>query len=96
MRAQRLILAVLAPAFTARASDKTLLIELEPRIAALPADVSASGAVVVGACASAKPRSDRSTSVQPVKRFSTFQVLSPWRSRTTLYMGLSSPAIACR
>src|SRR5204862_190663 len=34
--------------------------------------------------ASARPRSDRSTSVQPVKRFSLFQVLSPWRSRTTL------------
>jgi hypothetical protein len=38
MWAQRLIRAVLlAPAFTARAGDKTLLIELEPRSAALPA-----------------------------------------------------------
>src|SRR5262249_3792823 len=35
-------------------------------------------------------RSDRSTSVQPVKRFSRFQVLSPWRRRTTLYMPVSS------
>src|SRR6185295_17880610 len=34
--------------------------------------------------ASSRPRSVRSTSVQPVKRFSLFQVLSPWRSRTTL------------
>ena len=32
------------------------------------------------------PRSDRSTSVQPVKRFSLFQVLSPWRSRTSVCM----------
>jgi|SRR5688572_1700140 len=39
MRAQRLILRLIAPAFTARASDKTLLIELEPRSAALPAGV---------------------------------------------------------
>src|SRR6185436_512251 len=34
--------------------------------------------------ASARPFSVRSTSVQPVKRFSLFQVLSPWRSSTTL------------
>src|SRR5580765_7934169 len=32
------------------------------------------------------PRSVRSTSVHPVKRFSWFQVLSPWRSRTSLCM----------
>src|SRR5665647_1991170 len=31
----------------------------------------------------------RSTSVQPVKRFSWFQVDSPWRIRTSLYMGES-------
>src|SRR3954464_6069631 len=36
--------------------------------------------------ASSTPRSVRSTSVQPVNRFSLFHVLSPWRSRTTLYM----------
>ena len=36
--------------------------------------------------ASSRPLSERSTSVQPVKRFSLFQVLSPWRSRTSLYM----------
>ena len=35
------------------------------------------------ACASSRPVSDRSTSVQPVNRFSLFQVLSPWRSSTT-------------
>ena len=35
------------------------------------------------ACASARPLSDRSTSVQPVNRFSRFQMLSPWRSRTS-------------
>ena len=47
----RLLLAVmlLAPTLTARASDKAVLIELEQRSAALPAGVSASGAVVVGA-----------------------------------------------
>src|ERR1700694_1137390 len=34
------------------------------------------------ACAaSARPETDRSTSVQPVNRFSTFQVLWPWRTR---------------
>src|SRR6185436_13026013 len=36
--------------------------------------------------ASFRPFSDRSTSVQPVNRFSLFHVLSPWRSRTILYM----------
>jgi probable HAF family extracellular repeat protein len=36
------------PALTARADDKTLLIELEPRSAALPAAISAAGTVVVG------------------------------------------------
>ena len=48
---KRLLLAVmlLVPALTARASDKTLLIELEQRSGALPGGVSASGAVVVGA-----------------------------------------------
>ena len=48
MRTKRLLLAVmlLAPTFMARASDKTLLIELEPRSEALPGGVSAGGAVV--------------------------------------------------
>src|SRR5574343_878753 len=32
------------------------------------------------------PTGVRSTSVQPVKRFSRFQVDSPWRIRTSLYM----------
>src|SRR5678815_5003297 len=32
------------------------------------------------------PFSVRSTSVQPVKRFSRFQVDSPWRIRTSLYI----------
>src|SRR5437588_5878175 len=32
--------------------------------------------------ASFSPRSERSTSTQPVNRFSRFQVLSPWRRRT--------------
>src|SRR3954463_3037856 len=41
--------------------------------------------------ASALPCSERSTSVQPVNRFSLFQMLSPWRSSTILVMG--SPAI---
>jgi magnesium-transporting ATPase (P-type) len=36
--------------------------------------------------ASSRPFSERSTSVQPVNRFSLFQMLSPWRSRTTLYI----------
>src|SRR5262245_1666275 len=39
--------------------------------------------------ASASPLSDRSTSVQPVNRFSLFHSLSPWRSSTTLDMELS-------
>src|SRR5687767_677785 len=34
--------------------------------------------------ASSRPRSERSTSVHPVNRFSLFQVLSPWRSRTSV------------
>ena len=34
----------------------------------------------------ARPRSDRSTSVHPVNRFSLFHVLSPWRSRTSVIM----------
>ncbi|MNW22794.1 hypothetical protein D3C71_2245040 [compost metagenome] len=34
----------------------------------------------------AAPVSVRSTSTQPVKRFSRFQVDSPWRMRTSLYM----------
>src|SRR5262245_25189411 len=34
--------------------------------------------------ASSRPRSVRSTSVHPVKRFSLFHVLSPWRSSTSL------------
>src|SRR5688572_14914679 len=37
-------------------------------------------------CASATPFGVRSTSVQPVKRFSRFHVLSPWRSRTSFIM----------
>src|SRR5882762_2063983 len=37
------------------------------------------------ACAaSARPETDKSTSVQPVNRFSTFQVLWPWRTRMSL------------
>ncbi len=39
-------------------------------------------------CACATPWSVRSTSVQPVKRFSRFQVDSPWRIRTSLCMRL--------
>ena len=50
MHVNRLLLSMmlLVPAFTARASDKALLIELEQRSGALPNAVSASGAVVVG------------------------------------------------
>ncbi len=53
MRAKRVLLAVmlLAPTLTAGASDKTLLIELDPRSGALPEGVSAGGAVVVGGSA---------------------------------------------
>src|SRR5215468_8789828 len=40
--------------------------------------------------ASARPLSVRSTSVQPVNRFSWFHVDSPCRSRTTLYISLAS------
>src|SRR5512144_1168467 len=36
--------------------------------------------------ASSRPASVRSTSVQPVKRFSLFHWLSPWRRSTSLYM----------
>ena len=36
--------------------------------------------------ASSTPLAVRSTSVQPVKRFSWFHVLSPWRSSTSLFM----------
>jgi hypothetical protein len=38
------------------------------------------------------------TSVQPVKRFSLFQALSPWRSRTIFFMQASwgCPVIAHR
>src|SRR5258705_1762410 len=43
--------------------------------------------------ASSTPRRVRSTSVQPVKRFSMFQTDSPWRNRTTLYMGASRAAL---
>jgi probable HAF family extracellular repeat protein len=50
MRAKRLLvmLVLLAPALTARADDKTLLIELEQRSSALPSAMSATGTVVVG------------------------------------------------
>jgi probable HAF family extracellular repeat protein len=50
MRGNRVLLwmLLLVPAFTARASDKPLLIELEQRSDGLPASVSASGAVVAG------------------------------------------------
>jgi hypothetical protein len=50
MRAKRLLvmLVLVAPALTARADDKTLLIELEQRSSALPAATSATGTVVVG------------------------------------------------
>ena len=53
MRGKRVILSLLllVPAFAVRASDKALLIELDPRSAALPAGVSASGAVVAGSLA---------------------------------------------
>src|SRR5208337_1493187 len=50
--------------------------------------------------ASCLPLSDRSTSVQPVNRFSLFQTLSLWRSRTTLcismlpFLAPSSPALS--
>src|SRR3954453_11601735 len=36
--------------------------------------------------ASSRPRSERATSTQPVKRFSAFQTLSPWRSRTRVWV----------
>src|SRR3954453_4218576 len=42
------------------------------------------------AFASERPVSDRSTSVQPVKRFSLFHVLSPCRSNTSLCIGESA------
>ena len=50
MRARRLVLAVLVvvPTLTARASDKALLIELDPRTRLFPSGVSATGAIVVG------------------------------------------------
>ena len=50
MPGKRLLLAVmlLTPMLTAGANAQTLLIELDQRSAALPASVSASGAVVVG------------------------------------------------
>src|SRR5204862_426746 len=51
MRVKRLLCAVMLLAATvmARASDKTLLIQLDPRSTALPNGVSAGGTVVVGA-----------------------------------------------
>jgi len=50
MRAKRLILvlALSAATLSVRASDKTLLIEIEPRTRLFPASVSATGAVLVG------------------------------------------------
>src|SRR5436190_4459952 len=45
-------------------------------------------------CASKRPRSERSTSFQPVNRFSLFHVLSPWRRRTTLNMELPQRRLA--
>ena len=50
MRAKRLILTllVIVPTVTARASDKALLIELDPRTRLFPSGVSATGAIVVG------------------------------------------------
>jgi hypothetical protein len=39
----------------------------------------------VRACST--PLAERSTSTQPVKRFSRFQSDSPWRSRTSLKAG---------
>src|SRR5687767_7065652 len=55
MRGNRLLLSLmlLVPAFTAGASDQTLLIEMEPGSTAQPTAVSASGAVVAGALATA-------------------------------------------
>ena len=43
--------------------------------------------------ASAMPCGVRSTSVQPVKRFSLFHVLSPWRSRTICFIYRSSASL---
>lgn len=43
-----LVSLLLAPTWSGEASDKTVLIELEPGSAALPSSVSACGAVVVG------------------------------------------------
>ena len=53
MRTGALILALLmlAPTWSGEASDKAVLIELEPRSAAQPLSVSAGGAVVVGGLA---------------------------------------------
>ena len=42
----------------------------------------------------ARPLSFRSTSVQPVNRFSWFQTLSPWRSRTSRCIDSLGPAQA--
>src|SRR5688572_25629523 len=64
------------------------------RIARLSTDVYASSKVkpsalssFPAACASSLPFSERSTSFQPVKRFSLFHSLSPWRIKTSLCMG---------
>src|SRR5215469_12360834 len=43
--------------------------------------------------ASSRPCADRSTSVQPVNRFSTFQMLWPWRTRIS-FPGTAGPSAA--
>src|SRR5208337_2996181 len=68
------------------------------RIARLSTDVKAiskakppSFSVLPASIASPLPCSDKSTSVQPVKRFSLFQRLSPCRKRTTCIMNHLQP-----
>ena len=55
------MLLVLVSSFAIRADEKTLLIELESRSEALPTGLSASGAVVSGACEKASRRPDSAT-----------------------------------
>jgi hypothetical protein len=38
------------------------------------------------AIASSTPLSDNGTSVQPVNKFNLFHSLSPWRTKTSLYV----------
>ena len=46
--------------------------------------------------ASVRPLSDSGTSTQPVNRFFAFQSLSPWRSRTRVYVMAARLVRACR